>query len=201
MTPPLPTAFRFRKLAPGAAKLQTAFHRHLRGQSFPVDGAQWRVDALGAADANTVVGATVQGTLGGGEFSLWLNAPDWQAAVASVLDIPADAVATLPEVLQRAGLECFADGVLAAVQRGTGLPLAITRLAMGAQKPLASACPFRCVSPDGMAVTGSWIVADGADGGAWLETVLSALAALPPPPASLPESLPLRAAVRPMCIR
>ncbi|MDR3078067.1 MAG: hypothetical protein LBV15_04815, partial [Planctomycetota bacterium] len=147
----------FRKISPEAARFQTLWRRQAVGLEFESAGGRWRFGAAAEAGSH---GATAYGSLGGAEFTLWLDEPDWRIAVAAVLEVGPDAVAELPETLTRAALECFASEALAALEKSSGLPAALKRLELAPAQPLASAWPFELIRPDGLRIGGAWIMSE-----------------------------------------
>lgn len=178
----------FTKIAPAAARLRTLFHRHAAGIGFKAGGKEWR---FGPGTGGRRHGATVYGTLGEAEFTVWLDSPDWKTAAAGVLGVPAASVDALPDQLVRAALECFAAEALAALEQAAGTPVAVTGLERAESDPLASACPFELLGGDGLRLAGSWVAAESGAGGA-VERLLRSRAV---PGRALPDDFPVAAAV------
>lgn len=173
----------FRKLSPESACFYSLFHRHIRGLSFSAgDSGMWRADS--AASGSGTHGATAYATLGDGEVTVWLNSPDWLVAAGKVLGVRPERAAELPDELQLAALECFASAVFSAIERGTGLPVALTRMEKSETVPLSSACFFSLTDPDGLRVRGAW---SAAIRGTWHKEAEKALLSLPVGTRGLPD--------------
>ncbi len=181
----------FTKISPGTARLHTLFHRHAGGVSFRSGGAVWRFGPKGRAGRTQ--GATLHGTLGDAEFTVWLNSPDWKNAAGSVLGVPAGAIDSMPDDLARAALECFAADALSALEQAAGVSVAVTGLTRADSEPLSSACPFELVADGGLRLAGSWSVASPAAEG--LERLESLLRSRGAGTWALPDDFPVDAAV------
>lgn len=182
----------FTRIAPETARLYTLLHRAAGRSGVGAAGGAWRLEWLsdGAAAAP---GVALYGTLGSGEFTVWLDDPDWRLAAARALETPPDQVAALPEPLVRAGLVCFADEALAGVEKAVGAWVAVARVEMNESPPPSSACRFRLTGEDGLRIGGAWVLADA--GGRARGALEKCLSALPVPSRELPDGLPLDAVV------
>lgn len=181
----------FTKLSPAAARLATLVAGRLHERRAVLGGREWRFAAAGRRRG--MHGVTLYGVWGGQEFTAWLDDPDWRLAVASVLDLPPEAVADLPEPLRRAALEAFAGDAMAGLEKALALPLSLTRLEVDATAPSTAALPFRLLRDDGLALGGAWVVAER--DGSWRRELERALEQCPPVARDLPQSLPLEAVV------